>query len=704
MGVNWVKMIHKMKNLFKNGSYRCILRFLRFQGIVIATMTPTQEDALFNFLENVTEPFTLDDITEFVRMLDSAWAETLPMEIAALIDTHNVAFRLDNRQWLSRRGCFENVPFVISPTKLELLNGILIPGHRCIPFANPAALPHEYKFFWRGKQIPWTSTEGPPEEFYPYYFIFGEEYAPQYVAHDNPDNESAFNYDPYEDPPEVSIHTLDMRNIFREASFVPGDRFVVRSKDWKEGYFDLEKIDKDAWPQADLFAWFEAAEGGFEDSFALLGPGVSTEEQIAYAYWYGGKRMRELPAYSLEEFLYEKTDKIERINYGIESRFWFAGKDIPDSKGLAGMAAPADRTFIEKILYSVNVPVSEYVIISYIRDALFRNEHDIVKILDRIVPPAIHLEEADWNTLADYISDSMDELKETYTIFLDQSMGPIRQQTGELHTAVLELAARLQKGEIDTTWLPRHTFIMLSQIQGHAANIMEDLDSDAAPPGSELEAMDNSVESMVETFNEIKEAIDDAMNNYRRSNLTLIHSGKDNSGQEAWRPIQISIDGTDVWRRVLVPGKRLLQDLHQIIQICMEWKDNYRHCFYTEAPGGIDRINFNDKMKIREVCEQGITEISYEYGTKWNINLIFLSPQQPGKDELIRCVAGEGAAPPESVAGPIRFRKILGILEGGSDMEKQAALYEMGPHYVPGLFNMEKCNRDFFRWTHESKK
>jgi len=669
------------------------LRFFPFQ-VIVSLMTTNQEDALFNFLENVTEPFTLKDVTGFVLMLDSTRAEAVPVEVAALIESHNVAFKLDNRQWVSRRGCFEEVPFVISPTKLELLNGILIPGHRCIPFANPGVLPHEYQFFWQDKPVPWTTTEGPPEEFYPYYYIFGEEYAPQYVARDNPDNESAFNYDPYEDPPEVSIHTLDMRNIFREAAFVPGDRFVVRTRDWKEGHFNLEKAEKDAWSQMELFVWFEAAEGGFEDSFALLGPGASTEEQIAYAYWYGGKRMREIPAYSLEEFLFEKTDRIEKTAYGIESRFWFAGKDIPDSKGLSGIAVPADRTVIEEILFKVNVPVSEYVIVSYIRDALFRNEKDFNKALDRIVPPVIHLKEADWNLLADFATETMDELRERYSLFLDQGMGPIRQRVGELHSAVVDLAARLQKGEIDTSWLPRHTFIMLSQIQGHAASLLEDLDSDHAPPESELEAMDNSLDSMVDTFDDIKESIDEAMNNFRRSNLTLVRSDKDNSFGEFWRPAQISINGTDVWRRVLVPGDRMLEDLHRIIQICLEWKDSYRHRFYTEVSGGMDRNNLDDKIKIGEMCDQGVSELQYEYGTKWNVKVIFLSPYQPGKEETIRCVAGEGAAPPEIVGGPLRFRKILSVIEGGSDMEKQAALHELGPDFVPGLFDMDKCNRD----------
>ncbi|MCL2762620.1 MAG: plasmid pRiA4b ORF-3 family protein [Treponema sp.] len=662
-------------------------------------MTPNQEDALYNFMENVTEPFTLEDVTEFVRMMDSTRAGNLPMEIAAIIDSQNAAFRLDNRQWISRRGCFESIPFVISPTKLELLNGILIPGHRCIPFANPLALPHEYKFFWQGKEVPWTTTEGPPAEFYPYYSIFGEEYAPQYVARDNPDNESAFNYDPYEDPPEVSIHTLDMRNIFREAAFVPGDRFVVRTRDWKEGHFDLEKADKNAWPQSELFSWFEAAEGGFEDSFALLGPGASTEEQIAYAYWYGGKRMRELPAYSLEEFIFEKSDRIEMVNYGIESRFWFAGKDIPDSKGLLGIAVPPDRTFIEAFLCNIGVPISEYVILSYIRDMMYRNEKDINPVLDRIVPPSIHLEEEECDAIADYILETVDELRKSYTVFLDKGMGPIRQRAGELHTAVVDLAVRLQKGEIDTSWLPKHTFIMLSQIQGHAASLMEDLDSDHEPPESELEAMDNSLDSMVDTFNDIKETIDDAMNHYRRKNLTLVRSDQDNASAESWRTVQISISGTDVWRRIIIPGARLLKDLHYLIQICLEWKDSYRYRFFTEGPGGMDRNNLDEKMKIREICDKGISELQYEYGTKWNIKVMLLSPYQPGKEETIRCVAGEGAAPPEIIGGPLRFRKITTILDGGSDMEKQAALHELGSDFVPGLFDMEKCNRDIASWV-----
>jgi hypothetical protein len=654
-----------------------------------------QEEALYEFLENTAEPFTLEEITDYVQAAGQKRNKRLAMEITAHLNIRKIAFKQDNRRWLSRRGCFEQVVFVLTPSRLELLNGILIPGHRCAPFANPMTMPHHYQFFWKGKPVPVTSTEAPPEDLYPFYCIYGEEFAPQYIARDNPKNEEAFNCDPYEDPPEVSIHTLDMRVIYRESSFVPGDRFVARTLNWKDCCFELEKVGKDEWSRDDLEKWAQAAESGFEDSFALLGPGAGTEEQVAFAYWYGGKRMREVPAFSLEEFLFEKTDRIDTVPYGIETRFWFAGKEIPDSKKLQNYTVPPDRTFIEELLYSKNIPISEFVILSYIRDAFFRNENGIDEVINRVVPPVIHLEEAEWDLLADFISESMEEYRGNYSLFLDQGAGPIRQRVAELHTAVIDLSARLQKGEIETAWMPRHTFIVLSQIQGHAAALLEDLAFDDSPPESEIIAMDNSVDSMVETYGDVKELINNAMDNFRRSNLTVIHGGKGGgkTGGKLWRMIQISISSLDIWRRAIVPNECTMGELHKLIQIGMNWKGNLRFRFYCETPDG-GKEYLHDMVKLDDVDFRGKKELIYEYGPKWNVKIIIMSSYQPAKDDAVRFVAGDGAAPPESIDGPRQFNRILTSLETGGNSDKQAALRQLGADFVPGHFDLEKVNRN----------
>jgi hypothetical protein len=657
-------------------------------------MTFIQEDAFYDFLDSTFESFSLDDVVSFIRMMDPKQSGRLRMELSSLLGSRKLAFQVDDRHWVSRRGCFESAPFVINPTKMELLNGVLIPGHRCIPFANPALSPQEYRFYWKGLPLLTTTIEGPPDEFYPYYTLFGEEYAPQYVARDNPENEAAFNSDLYEDPPEVSITTVDMRNIYRETSFVPGDHLVVRTRDWKDGIFDLERVGKDTWSQADTYAWIEAAESGFAEAFELLGPGSSTEEQLAYAYWYGGKRMRDIPACSLEDFIYDKTERIETVPYGIESRFWYVGKEIPDITYISGSQLPPDQTVVEHVLFRHQIPVSEYVIQSYIRDALFRREDRCSLVLERLVPPAIRLEDRERKLLHTYITTTYDDFKALYSFFTDQAMGPIRQRVGELHTAVIELSVRLKKSGIEPSTLPPHSFIILSQIQNHAAAVLEDLDTNEAPPPEELETMDSSLDSMIDTYEEIKELIEEAMSVHRRNNLSLVNpprSGKFNP----WRMIQIGVGGTTIWRRITVPEDFRLVDMHAIIQSVLNWTGQFTYQFNIDkAVKNITSTGIlENKMKIADLCDERITALAYEYGTNWTVKVIILPRYDGGDDETLRCVAGAGAPPPELVEGPLRFRKNISALERGPDKDRQIALQELGPDFKPDYFDIDGCNR-----------
>jgi hypothetical protein len=646
-------------------------------------MTPSQEEALYDFLDNTAEPFELGDAVSFILTVDPERARSLTPDVEAFINFRSLAFPLGDKRWVSRRGFFEPLPFVLSPSRMELVNGILIPGHRCIPFANSGILPNEYSFFWQDKLIPFTSSEGPPEDFYPFYNVLGEEYAPQYVARDNSENEEAFNDDPFDDPEEVSIKTIDMRNIYREASFVPGDCFVVRTLDWKQGHFQLEKVGKDEWGKAELDAWVHAAEEGFELSFSKMGPASCTEEQIAFAYWFGPSRMKELPACSLEDFLYEKTGKIKTTAYGIETRFWYAGREIQDGKELDNCSIRPDTTPIEVLMLKLKIPVSEFVIQAYVRDSLYREDGDEDQILKRLVPARVELSGRDRDFLSEYISSVLDEFREIYNPFTDKKMGPIRSRAGELHTAVIDLASMLNKGDIDASWLPRHTFIILSQIQSHTAAVMEDLVSDEPLPDMELEAIDNSLDSMIETYEDVKELIDEALDSFRRNKLALVRSGS-NSQMLSERLLQLSISGLDVWRRIIVPDNCTLGELHEITQAIFGWQNTENFRFSGE--------DLDLETKLKDLEADNTVELLYEYGTKWAVRIMILSRQESSASKAVRCVAGAGAAPPESVPGPLKFRRLLYMLENGSDMERLNAGQELGSNFSPEKFDLDACN------------
>ncbi|MDR2501259.1 MAG: plasmid pRiA4b ORF-3 family protein [Treponema sp.] len=656
-------------------------------------MTQSQEDALYDFLDNETGPFTLEHAAASIKT-NSQKTGRLAKEIRSLINARNIAFSMDTNQWISRRGCFANVPFVISPTRMELANGILIPGHRCLPFANPQLFPQEYVFYWNGNPIPVTAVEGEPEEFYPYYALFGEEFAPQYVARDNPANESAYNQDPYEDPPEVSVHTLDMRNIYRETFFVPGDRFVVRTRDWKAGAFELFKTGKDDWADAGLLEWAACAEKGFARSFQTIGPGSSTEEQILFAYWYGGERMRDIPAYALEEYLYEKTEHIETTAYGIESRFWYAGKEIPDRLFLEDPASITGRTGIEELLHNAGVPISEYVIQSYIRDALYRNDLSRSSIIGRILPPAAGADEHTRACLSKYISHALDTFKPGYSPFTGQAAGPVRQRAAELHTAVIELILRLQKGTIKPSCLPKHTFVVLSQIQNHSAILLEDLDMEESPPAAELETLDNSLDSMIETYEDMKELIDDALRNFRRQGLSVVKARDPAaSGSPPGYSIQISLGGTEIWRRIIVPGLVSLKTLRCITGVLFGWKDaeaDPPDCRFTLVNGAQDGgpeplLEWEDT--VEDLNSRRIQELRYEQPGKWVVKLLLLSCQDADAAGAgaVRCVAGAGASPPDFITGPLQLKRYIDSLNWTEKLDRYAD---------PKGFDLNACNRE----------
>jgi hypothetical protein len=180
------------------------------------------------------------------------------------------------------------------------------------------------------------------------------------------------------------------------------------------------------------------------------------------------------------------------------------------------------------------------------------------------------------------------------------------------------------------------------------------------------------------------------MDNFRRSNLTVIHGGKTNG--QLWRMIQISISSLDVWRRAIISHECTMKELHQLIQISMNWKGNLRFRFYCETADG-GKQYLHDKIKLGDIDFHGKKELVYEYGPKWNIKVIIMSSYQGSNNEVTRFVAGDGAAPPETVEGPRHFNRILAYLESGSAVEKQSALRELGSDFTQGLFDLEKVNR-----------
>ncbi|MDR0909292.1 MAG: plasmid pRiA4b ORF-3 family protein [Spirochaetaceae bacterium] len=644
-----------------------------------------EEGLVHQFLSTVTEPFTLGGLLYYMHRTSEGGASAqMAVQLDYMLSAGHYAFYIEgenlDKKWISRRGYFEPARFVIKPSRLELINGILIPGHRCIPFANTALLPGDYHFFWQGSEIPETTSEGTPDEIYPFFSLFGQEYVPQFLVHDNEENRENFGGNPYDEPDLVSVKSFDMRAIYRETGFVPGDCFVVRTINWEEACFSLEKVSKDAWDDEDIDEWIQAAEKGFLESFKKIGPGKNLDQQIAHAYWYGGARMRELPSCPLEDFIYERSNRIELTPYGIESRFWYAGRELPDRSELD---TPKQLFFspLEEILVRNGIPMTERAVHAYIVDSLFQGEDNTLELYKRLVPTAIQLEKTDEEFLKKFLTYNYRGYKKVYNAMLDRNTGPLRSRMVEINSAVIELAAKLRKSTINGTELPSQTYIRLSQIQSHAINMLENNLRLGDMDDIELESAGNSLTSMVEEYNDIKDEIDDSIAAFRRNAFSIVRPKDDT--RMRWRTLQLSIGGTDVWRRITVPETLSLEKLHHLIYTVFNWTDDAACQFIN--PGNEQKNEFYADETIADLTAEGLMEIWYEFGDYWTIKVLIQGYHlQVSDDEQITCIGGEKASPPDSFQGPVEYRRYL---------KKRGWLSENKDGFDPEEMDLEECNK-----------
>jgi hypothetical protein len=202
---------------------------------------------------------------------------------------------------------------------------------------------------------------------------------------------------------------------------------------------------------------------------------------------------------------------------------------------------------------------------------------------------------------------------------------------------------------------------------------------------------------MIETYEEIKGLIEDALDSFRRNNISMVKGQKKDSRRVDLRTIQISIGGTEVWRRLTVPDACRLRDLHRIIQTIFGWTGSLAFWFLPEgnfrvqAPGEAQEPNLD--LRIADLAAQGVSEVLYEYGKRWNVKIMILSRIDGEEGEPVRCSAGADAAPPEKIAGPARFKKLLSAREQGKGIEYWAARDELGERFDPHAFDIDLCNR-----------
>jgi hypothetical protein len=170
--------------------------------------------------------------------------------------------------------------------------------------------------------------------------------------------------------------------------------------------------------------------------------------------------------------------------------------------------------------------------------------------------------------------------------------------------------------------------------------------------------------------------------------------------------LKITIKGIrpPIWRRVRVPGRMNLLELHDVIQVVFGWTTTHLHKFviggtHYNLPDEFDGMEGVDERKVTlaKVVRKGTKRFLYVYdfGDDWRHEVVVerVEPAARGED-LPVCLAGKRQRPPEDCGGPLGYAGFLKVIREPSQKELEAMLDWVGGSFNPEAFDLEAVNED----------
>lgn len=490
-------------------------------------MADLSEDLLSKFVRTYTKSFTLK---EMKKVLSSLKIKATTQEIVEFLAENPNVLELANGSYITRAGAFTGEIFSIVPTASEVSQGVFVPGHRCMPFVESDRISSSLSFFANGKKIPMKVGEFSADDAIDMFMLYGEEYAPLYIAADPANAELNLAQREFELPNKVRLTGFDLGWLSEKFGYKKGDRILCCVTDWDRGFLNImilhtdeRKFDKGEVGEKRI-EWFGLLEKKLLESFEIHGPMGAIEDQLTNLFFENRSVLCVPYCGSMEEYINQTARKIGICTYGVESRLWKKGEDVPAfgswNSALMEMRSALKNSvsFSEFILSSV----PDYVFDQLVLDCLFRREKDLVTyVMNYICRDEITLDKSVQNTLSLNLKGRNAILSKNYNWFADQALGPLRSKILDLYGKVWYLVRQIDYMGESVSTMPSHEVVILAQLNNH---ILRMIDTVANDPEAEegVDAMLLSLDGMDWNFEEIRGTIESALRKAEMSHFQVL--------------------------------------------------------------------------------------------------------------------------------------------------------------------------------------
>lgn len=358
--------------------------------------------------------------------------------------------------FITHAGAFTGSFFSIKPSRAEVEQGILVAGGRCVPFVDGAMPSYMLSFRYEGKKLSKKEGEFTSAEAADMFAMYDREFAPQYVAQDIANCGMDIAAEDYRLPPKVHLTGV-------ELPLEMGDRVICFVSNWDKGVITIERIEHhDALEisESDIKRqeWYDILERELLKCFDMNGPRGSIDEQLALTFMNNLDELCIEECGSVAEYL-QKSRKISYASYGVETRLWRTGEEVPVAgewnKGEDGMYRGVLSGFILG---------QDYVINAILTDQVRRESADDDKVLDVLLPPFAQLTHDDKEFLKANIKAMRETIAQAYNPFADADVAPLRSRMLELYGEARELMCEMYAADVPLIKYSQQALVVFLQI------------------------------------------------------------------------------------------------------------------------------------------------------------------------------------------------------------------------------------------------
>lgn len=477
-------------------------------------------------LRNSKNIFSVKDIKD---LLSKMGLKLTLRETRAFIESSPYIFILEDGMYMSRSAAFSYEFFSIKPSAFEFSKRVFFSGDRCMPFADVEVHPADFDFYYKNKKLKTKAIEVDSDFAIDLYMLFGEEYASQYIAADPANkNEIDLTQTNYTLPVNVKLTAFDLKPLIDDG-FTKNDRLLCYVESWGECKIcvDFEHDNTDNIFDSGLIGkqrsdWYIKLENYLLESFELIGPCATIEEQLANVFFEHRLELCQKNCGSVEEML-KISKKVALESFGVETRLWKKGEVVPafgnwSDVNLDSAEVKNARKIDEKLTLK-NIPDS--VIDQYILDMFFRKENDLSLVKNRIFKNAQNFTSVEEESILLQLKERSAILRKSYNWFADQRLGPVRQSALLLYTDVFMLVHKIDVMEGSYDSLPQQELVILLQLFTHLSQMVENFFAGDCSE-KDAESLAISIEGMQYNFEDIAGRLESAIEDQYIKKFTVI--------------------------------------------------------------------------------------------------------------------------------------------------------------------------------------